>query len=41
MNNYIENITDETISKLRLLPFKNHDDARLFKEGLRRAGLPD
>jgi hypothetical protein len=41
VNNYIENIPDETISKLRLLPFKNHDDARLFEEGLRRAGLPD
>ena len=41
VNNYIENIPDETISKIRFLPFKNHTDARRFQEGLRRAGLPE
>jgi predicted 3-demethylubiquinone-9 3-methyltransferase (glyoxalase superfamily) len=38
---YLEIIPDETISKLRLLPFKNHTDARRLEEGLRRAGLPE
>lgn len=41
VNNYIANIPNETISKLRFLPFKNHDDARRFEEGLRKAGLPE
>jgi adenylate cyclase len=41
VDNYIENIPDETISNLRLLPFKNQNDARRFEEGLRRAGLPE
>jgi tetratricopeptide (TPR) repeat protein len=41
VNNNIENIPDETISELRFLPFKNHNDARRFEEGLRRAGLPE
>ena len=39
--NYLENIPDETISKLRFLPFKNHTDARCFEDGLRKAGLPE
>jgi adenylate cyclase len=41
VDNYLEIIPDETISKLRFLPFKNHTDARRLEEGLRRAGLPE
>jgi adenylate cyclase len=41
VDNYLEIIPDETISKLRLLPFKNRTDARRLEEGLRRAGLPE
>jgi len=41
VGNYIENIPDETISKLSLLPFKNYTDARRFEDGLRKAGLPE
>jgi len=41
VDNYLENLPDETISKLRFLPFKNHSDASRFLEGLRKAGLPE
>ncbi|MHC4103672.1 MAG: adenylate/guanylate cyclase domain-containing protein [Planctomycetota bacterium] len=41
VDNYLENIPDETISELRQLPFKNQDDAHRFEEGLRKAGLPE
>ena len=41
VDNYLEIIPDETISKLRLFPFKNRTDARRLEEGLRRAGLPE
>jgi adenylate cyclase len=41
VNIYIENIPNETISKLSFLPFKNPNDARRFEEGLRKAGLPE
>jgi adenylate cyclase len=41
VDNYLEIIPDETISELRQLPFKNHDDARRFEEALRKAGLPE
>jgi hypothetical protein len=40
VDNYTENIPEETISKLRFLPFKNNNDAHRFEEGLRKAGLP-
>lgn len=42
VENYLENIPNETISDLRkVLPFKNSDDTRRFEEGLRKAGLPE
>lgn len=41
VDNYLEIIPDETISKLRFLPFKNHIDARRLEEGLQKAGLPE
>jgi adenylate cyclase len=41
VDNYLEIIPDETISKLRFLPFKNHIDARSLEEGLQKAGLPE
>jgi tetratricopeptide (TPR) repeat protein len=41
VDNFLENIPNETISKLRKLPFKNRDDAHRFEEGLRKAGLPE
>jgi hypothetical protein len=31
VNNYIENIPNETIPELKFLPFKNNDDARRLK----------
>jgi len=41
VDNYLDNIPNETISKLRFLPFKNHIDARRLEDGLHKAGLPE
>jgi adenylate cyclase len=41
VDNFLENIPNETISELRKLPFKNPDDAQRFEEGLRKAGMPE
>jgi hypothetical protein len=42
VENYLENIPNETISNLRkVLPFKNSDDTRRLEEGIRKAGLPE
>ena len=41
VDNYLEIISDETISKLRFLPFKNHTDAHRLEEGLQKACLPE
>ncbi len=42
VNDYLENIPNETISSLRkVLSFKNPEDVCLIEKGLRVAGLPD
>jgi TolB-like protein/Flp pilus assembly protein TadD len=42
VNNFLENIPNETISSLlKVLPFKKSDDTLQFVEGLRKAGLPE
>jgi adenylate cyclase len=41
VDNYLQIVPDATISELRHLPFKNHDDAHRLEEGLRNAGLPE
>jgi TolB-like protein/Tfp pilus assembly protein PilF len=42
LDNFLENIPNETISALRkVLPFKNPDDAVRLEGGLRKAGLPE
>jgi adenylate cyclase len=41
VDNYLENIPNETISKLMKVSFKRPDDAHRFEEGLRKAGLPE
>ena len=42
IDEYLENIPNETISDLRtVLPFNNPDDTHRFEEGLRKAGLPE
>jgi TolB-like protein len=41
VDNFLENIPNETISELRKLPFKNPDEAQRFEEGLRKAGMPE
>jgi tetratricopeptide (TPR) repeat protein len=42
VNNFLENVPDETINDLRkVLPFKKPDDAQRFEEGLRNAGMPE
>jgi len=42
VDHFLENMPNETISSLlKVLPFKEPDDARRFEEGLRKAGLPE
>jgi tetratricopeptide (TPR) repeat protein len=42
VKNYLDNFPNETISDLLMvLPIKRPDDAHRFKEGLRKAGLPE
>jgi len=41
IDHYLEIIPDATISEFRHLPFKSIDDIQRFKEGLRKAGLPE
>ena len=42
VDQYLENIPNETVSELRnLLPFRRIDDSRRLEEGLLKAGMPD